>query len=139
MNERPPVRSARELVVGVNGPEVVISGRTAAFLLRYAHLDKYHLEHRGEDAEIDQALIALKVVALEWRNTATGTKNAAKPELDAQSEWLSTKQVADALAMTDRAIRKAIRENRLQATTIGRAYRINREQLAHFKARRTTS
>jgi len=111
----------------------------AAVLLRYAELDRYHLTHRGEDAEVDQALIALKVAALTWRESATGTKNAARPELAPQLEWLSTKEAADALAMTDRAIRKAIREDRLQAATIGRAYRINREQLAHFKARKESA
>ncbi|MET3450101.1 helix-turn-helix domain-containing protein [Curtobacterium sp. 1544] len=129
-------RQARELVHGTDGPVVLVSARAAAWLIRYAELDSYHQTHRGEDAEVDQTLIALKVAALSWRNAATGTKSAAKPELTAQLEWLSTKQAADALAMTDRAIRKAIRENRLQATTVGRAYRINREQLAHFKARK---
>ncbi|MEG8035381.1 helix-turn-helix domain-containing protein [Sphingomonas sp. LR61] len=132
------IRQARELVHGTDGPVVLISARAAAWLIRYAELERYHEVHRGEDAEIDQTLIALKVAALSWRNTATGTKSAATPELAAQSEWLSTKQAADALAMTDRAIRKAIRENRLKATTVGRAYRINREQLAHFKARKGT-
>ncbi|TCK63611.1 excisionase family DNA-binding protein [Curtobacterium sp. PhB136] len=115
---------------------LIVSGRVAAWMLRYAGLEAYHLEHRGEDAEIDQTLIAMKVAALSWRSAATGTQSAALPELPAQSEWLSTKQAADALAMTDRAIRKAIRENRLKANRVGRAYRINREQLAHFKARK---
>lgn len=132
-------RQARELLHGLDGPAVVVPARTAAWLLRYADLDRYHLNHRGEDAEVDQVLIALKAAALIWRETATGTKNAPKPELPPQLQWLSTKQAADALAMTDRAIRKAIRENRLQATIIGRAYRINREQLAHFKARKGQS
>lgn len=136
MNDVALVRRAKDLVIGVSGPEVVVSGRAAAWLLRYAGLNEYHLDHRGEDAEIDETLVALKVAALTWRNTATGTADAPKPELGAQSEWLSTKQVADALAMTDRAIRKAIRENRLKANRVGRAYRINREQLAHFKARK---
>jgi excisionase family DNA binding protein len=131
-----PQRQARELIHGADGPVVVITGRVAAWMLRFAGLEQYHAEHRGQDPEIDQALIAMKVVALSWRTSATGTRNAAAPELDAQSVWLSTKQAADALAMTDRAIRKAIRENRLKATTVGRAYRINREQLAHFKARK---
>ena len=132
------VKQASELLTGVDGPVVLLSARACAWLLRYAELDRYHLDHRGEDAEIDQSLIALKTAALIWRYTATGTKNAARPELAADSEWLSTKQAADALAMTDRAIRKAIREKRLQANTVGRAYRINREQLAHFKARKGT-
>jgi len=130
--------NAAALVAGMSGPVVIMSGRVAAVLLRYADLDRYHLDHRGEDSEVDAALIAMKVVALQWRSTATGTRDAPKAELDGQSEWLSTKQAADALAMTDRAIRKAIRENRLKATTVGRAYRINREQLAHFKARKGT-
>lgn len=136
MNDVALVRRAKDLVIGVSGPEVVVSGRAAAWLLRYAGLNEYHLDHRGEDAEIDETLVALKVAALTWRNTATGTADAPKAELDAQSHWLSTKQAADALAMTDRAIRKAIRENRLKANRVGRAYRINREQLAHFKARK---
>jgi excisionase family DNA binding protein len=129
-------RQARELVHGTDGPVVLVSARAAAWLIRYAELESYHQTYRGEDGEIDQTLIALKVAALSWRNAATGTRDAPKPELASESEWLSTKQAADALAMTDRAIRKAIREQRLQATTIGRAYRINREQLAHFKARK---
>lgn len=130
------IRDAKDLIIGANGPEVVVSGRVAAWLMRYAELDRYHLDNRGIDSEVDQTLVALKVAALSWRNTETGTKAAAVAELAPQLQWLSTKQAADALAMTDRAIRKAIRENRLQATIIGRAYRINREQLAHFKARK---
>ncbi|MFL0359063.1 excisionase family DNA-binding protein [Curtobacterium flaccumfaciens] len=130
------IRQARELVHGMDGVVVLVTGRAAAWLLRYAELDHYHASHRGEDPEIDQTLIALKVAALSWRESATGTKNAAAAELPTQLQWLSTKQAADALAMTDRAIRKAIRENRLKANRVGRAYRINREQLAHFKARK---
>lgn len=130
------IRQARDLVHGTEGPVVLISARAAAWLIRYAELERYHEAHRGQDAEIDQSLIALKVAALSWRSAATGTSNAPRPELATQLEWLSTKQAADALAMTDRAIRKAIRENRLKANRVGRAYRINREQLAHFKARK---
>jgi excisionase family DNA binding protein len=141
-NATPPARVARhnrqasELVLGANGPVVTVSARVAAILMRSADLNTYHLKHRGIDAEVDQTLIALKVIALSWRETATGTKNAPKAELTPELEWLSTQQAGVALALTDSAIRKAIRENRLQASRIGRAYRINREQLAHFKARK---
>lgn len=75
------VRRASELILGHHGPEVIVSARAAAFLLRYAALDQYHREHRGEDAEIDETLVALKTAALIWRNTETGTMNAARPEL----------------------------------------------------------
>lgn len=122
--------------MGADGPVVTVSARVAAFLMRYAGLNTYHLDNRGVDPEVDQTLIALKVIALSWRETATGTKNAARPELDPQSEWLSTQQAGAVLRMTDSAIRKAIRDNRLQANRVGRSYRINREQLAHFKGRK---
>lgn len=122
--------------MGADGPVVTVSARVAAVLMRCAGLETYHYSNRGIDPEVDQTLIALKVVALHWRGSATGTKNAPTPELDAQSEWLSTEQAGSALAMTGSAIRKAIRENRLQANRVGRAYRIDREQLAHFKARK---
>lgn len=124
------------LVVGRGGPSVIITGRVAAFLLRYAQLETYHRQHRGEDPEVDSALIAMKAVALEWRSSATGTREAAAPELDRSSVWLSTEQAAGALAMTDSGIRKAIRENRLKATRVGKTWRINQEQLAHFRARK---
>ncbi|MDN4595907.1 helix-turn-helix domain-containing protein [Leifsonia virtsii] len=130
------VRQATELVIAAGGPEVIISGRAAAFLLRYAGLNQYHVDHRGEDPEIDQTLVALKVAALAWRGTATGTQEAAKPELDRGSQWLSTSQAAAAIQVTDRAIRKAIRERRLHAEKVGRTYRISREQLAHYRERR---
>jgi excisionase family DNA binding protein len=129
-------REASQLILGTDGPVVVVSARTAAYLLRYADLERFRREHRGEDSEVDQTLIAMTVVALHWRGTATGTKEAPQPELDRSSVWLSTQQAAGALAMTDSGIRKAIRENRLRATRVGKAWRINQEQLAHFRANR---
>jgi len=57
-------RRASELIVGTSGPKVIVSGRAAAGLLRYAGLNEYHLNHRGEDAEIDETLVALKAAGL---------------------------------------------------------------------------
>lgn len=129
----PEPRSASSLVVAADGPEVLVSGRVAAYLLRHAGLDQWRREHRGEDPEVDNTLVALTVVALKWRGSATGTQQAARPELNPQSEWLSTSQAATQLGITDAGVRKAIRERRLDANQIGRSYRINLEQLAHFK------
>ena len=135
MTGRMPARDVERRVIGVNGPEVVVPGRVAAYLLRNAGLDVYRREHRGEDPEVDNTLLALTIIALHWRNTATGTRNAAAPELAASSEWLSTNQAATVLGLTERGIRKAIQEHRLQATRVGRTWRISREQLAHYQQR----
>lgn len=129
---RPP-----EYLVLSNG--VFVTARVAAYLLRYAELERYRISHRGEDPEVDSTLVALTVAALEWRSSATGTKDAARPELDTSLEWLGTRAAATQLGVTDSAIRKAIRERRLKAEKIGSVYRINREQLAHFKQNRSAN
>ncbi|PZE93901.1 hypothetical protein DEJ00_01395 [Curtobacterium sp. MCLR17_039] len=128
-------RQPENLVVGSHGPEVTVTGRVAAYLLRHAGLDAYRRQHRGEDPEVDNTLVALTVVALNWRSSATGTREAATPELDHTADWMSTRQAADALGLSDRGIRKAIQEHRLHAVRVGRAWRVDREQLAQYTER----
>ncbi|TDN42555.1 excisionase family DNA binding protein [Curtobacterium flaccumfaciens] len=128
---RPP----EHLVLGGRGPEAVVTGRVAAYLLRHAGLDDYRRRHRGEDPEVDNTLVALTLVALTWRSSATGTRQAATPELDHTADWMSTRQAAEALGLSDRGIRKAIQERRLHAVRVGRAWRVDREQLAQYTER----
>jgi excisionase family DNA binding protein len=125
------------MVVGADGPVVMLSARVCAYLNRYAGLEEFRREHRGADAEVDAALVAIRVLELQFRNSATGTKEAAKPELDASSKWLSTSETGNRLGITDRGVRTAIADGRLQAENVAGRWRINLEQLAHFKANRT--
>jgi len=112
---------------------VRVSARVAAWLLRYAGLDQYRREHRGEDPEVDNTLVQLTVIAYEWRSSATGTRDAPKAELDPQFTWMSTTQAAQQIGLTPRGIVKAITENRLKAERVGRTWRINPEQLAYYQ------
>ncbi|MCA1709456.1 MAG: hypothetical protein LC808_41710 [Actinobacteria bacterium] len=59
MSRRAPV-PAEHLVHGLDAPVVLVSGRVAAWLLSRARLDQYHRTHRGDDAEVDQTLLALR-------------------------------------------------------------------------------
>jgi excisionase family DNA binding protein len=129
-------RDAVNLIHGLDGPVIVINARTAAYLNRYAGLAAYRREHRGEDAEVDQALLGLALLEMKWRETATGTKEAPKPELDTSSQWLSTTQAGTQLGVTDRAIRKAITEHRLKALRVNDRWRITRTDLEHYRAAR---
>ncbi|QRY39427.1 helix-turn-helix domain-containing protein [Microbacterium hominis] len=70
-----------------------------------------------------------------WRRSVTGTARAAQPERTAVSEWLTTAQAAALVGFTDRGIRKAITEGRLDATNVDGRWRISREALAHFRSR----
>jgi excisionase family DNA binding protein len=133
------VKTPEHLVHGIDGPVVILSSRVAAYLNRYAGLDAYRSAHRGEDPEVDQALLSIAIVAAQWRSSATGTPQATKPELAANSEWLSTTDAASRLQMTDGGIRKAIREHRLKATTVAGRHRISRTDFEHYRAARRTT
>lgn len=118
-------------------PCVIVPARVAAYLERYAELDRYRRERRGEDAEVDQVLLALHEVALAWRGSATGTRDAAPTEHPAEShQWLNCQQAATVLGIGDRAVRKAIERNLLPAKSIDGRWRISREDLAHYRATR---
>jgi excisionase family DNA binding protein len=124
------------VLVGKNGPSVVIDGRTCAWLERYAHLSALRVQVRGTVPDISTQLEEIRVAAMAWRSSATGTEEAPTAELAARSQWLSTKEAAEQLHMTDRAVRKAIREGRLTATAVGRAYRVAIEDVATYNDRK---
>ena len=135
-------RPASSLVHGVDGPVVVISGRVAAFLGRYAGLDDFRVQNRGRDSEVDEALVALRLVAMAWKETrgvgsgdTTARPTAAQPPAES-SQGLTTNQAAARLGVGAEAVRKAIREERLEAQQIDGRWRITPEALEHFKAAR---
>lgn len=119
------------------GPAVVLNGRACAWIAHYAQLSALRVRVRGTDPEISKALEEIHAAAMAWRGSATGTAVATQPEPATQSsQWLSTGQAADLAQVSDSAIRKAIREDRLPATQVGGRYRISREDIAHYRAAR---
>jgi excisionase family DNA binding protein len=131
------IKTVGELVVGAEGPETRISGRVAEYLMRHAGLDEFRRAHRGADAEVDNALIAMSVVAGAWRASATGSSEAAKPEVAASSEWLSTTEAGQLLNVTDRMIRLACKTERLKGIRRNGRWRIHRTDLEHYRAARS--
>lgn len=130
-------RPVEGYVHGEHGRVVIIPGRVAAWLERHLGLNEVRINTRGTDAEVSNVLMAIHLAALEWRSAATGTVTVAPAEPASTSEaWVTTTQAADLLAVSDRAIRKAIAEDRLPATRVGNAWRISREEVEHFRAAR---
>lgn len=126
-------RSADSYVHG-GGMVVIVPARIAALLNRHAGLERFRLNNRGADPELDAVLVAFRMAELTWRNSVTGTARAAEPELDANYQWLSTTQVATITGITDRGVRAAIKRGDLKAECTDGRYRISREQLAHWRA-----
>ena len=114
----------------LRSPGVHVPARVAAWFLRYASLGEY----RGRDGEVDDVLDAMVTMAGLWRRSVTGTPRAPEPERGALSEWLTTAQAADLIGFTDRGIRKAIAEGRLDAINVDGRWRITREAFAHYRS-----
>ena len=136
-----PPRPAEHLLCGVNGPAVLVPCRVAAWLLSRAGLAKYHHTHRGDDPEVDQVLIALKLAALAWRERNASADRVTRAAETAQQpapspQWLTTTTAARALGIGDRAVRKAIGAGRLRATWAGGQWWIDPEDVAHYRAQR---
>lgn len=127
---------AAAYLVGVQGAAAVVPGRVAAWLERHGHLNELRARARGGDPEIDAALVALRIAALTWRASATGTEDAPEPEVGPRSEWLSTTTAAGHLGITDRAVRLAISQGRLPAEQVDGRWRISREDTEHYRAAR---
>ncbi|MGF6834000.1 hypothetical protein QF015_002175 [Paenarthrobacter sp. TE4293] len=130
-----PQRQASAYVHGVGSPVVVLPGRVCAWLERYAKLNEVRIQNRGADAEVDAVLVAVRLAALAWRDAATGSSVAAKPEAATDlKRWFTTTQAGDKIGITDRAVRLAIKEHRLKASNIDGRWRIALEDIEHFKA-----
>jgi excisionase family DNA binding protein len=135
-------RTAEQMVHGLDGPCAVLPGRACAALNRLLELDKVRIQIRGQDAQLDQALMAIKLAATAFAGSGTGTFVAPQPEPMARSgqqlkDTVGTTTAATILGMTDRAIRKAINEKRLPATKDDSGHhRISRNDLANYLATR---
>lgn len=117
---------------------VVVPARVAAYLESKAGLSSFRVSNRGADAEVDSVLIALHLAAMNWRGSATGTRDAAPAEPPADSPHrLTTSQAAALLQVGERAIRKAIANESLPAENINGRWVITREDIEHYRARRT--
>lgn len=124
------------MIVGDQGPAVVLSARTAAWLERYADLTSLRVRVRGTDPAISRELEEIRYAAMSWRSSVSGTEAAVAPEPVTSSGWLTTTQAAGLVGVTDRAIRKAIAEGRLISTEVNGRHRVSREDLEHYRAAR---
>ena len=124
------------MILGEDGSAVVLSARTAAWLERYADLTALRVRVRGTDPAISRDLEDLRLAALSWRSSATGTAVATTEELPPSSKWLSTAQAADLLGVSRRGIGQAITRRQLPATRVGRVWRVSRADVEHYRAAR---
>lgn len=111
-----PPRPIETYVHGLAGPLGLIEGPEAVALLNYCDMGAYLREHRGTNPHLDRAIAKLRLVSLAYRGTGHGTFPAEPQEPAKRSDGrLTTRQAADLLGVTPRAVTKAINEGRLPA------------------------
>jgi excisionase family DNA binding protein len=134
------IRPAEQLVH--QGAVAVIDGRVCHLLNKLVGLDKLRAQVRGQDAQLDQALLAIRLAGVAYDETASaGTVSAPPEEYVSRSnrqlnDTLSTTEAAALLRISRRAVSKECKQKRLAATLVGRNYRITRDDLAAYAARR---
>lgn len=125
------------------GPSVTLDGLLCAKLNKLLGLDKIRAQLRGKDRHLDEGLLAIRLTAAAYESSSAGTYSAPQPVPVSRStqqlnDTVSTSTAADILGLTDRAIRKAITENRLKATQLDKRWRIHRDDLAQYQADKDT-
>jgi len=129
------------VIVGADGPAVVISARTAVFLEQHGRLSALRVRVRGINPEVSRELEELRYVAMSHchsgSTSAAGSRDDRSPEVAAPSQvWMSSEQASRHLDLTGRAVRLACHEGRLPAERVGGRWRISSAAVAEFGAGR---
>lgn len=109
---------------------VIVPPRIAAWIEKHAGVtSEWCIALRDTDAPAYAVLAALHLSALQHRS-GIGTKLVGVQSGRQESKtWLTTVEAADALGVTDRAVRKRIATGRIPAARIGGRWLIRRNHL----------
>ena len=95
-----------------------------------------HRRLRGLDPLRDAVLAALIIGAAVWRQQVE-TNAAPQPEPAPRSPVMTTSRAAYALGISDRAVRKACTDGRLDAELVDGQWRITRASVEAYEPRRS--
>lgn len=88
----------------------------------------------GARPDLLNLLEAIRSAGARWAGADVGTSGAEPQEQ--RREWVSTKEAARMIGISDSGVRKACRERRLDADSTSGPWLIHREAIAHFCAAR---
>jgi excisionase family DNA binding protein len=121
-------------VHGIDGAVAVVPARVAAWMDARFHLGQVRQAVRGFDPEVDAALLGLHLAAMTWPASDHGSEQGKCAEVEPPCTWVGTRQAADRLNITERAVRQAIATKRLPAEQVDGRWRITRDDVEHYRA-----
>ncbi|WP_208739637.1 helix-turn-helix domain-containing protein [Arthrobacter agilis] len=134
---QPAWRPPSAYIHGIDGPTVTLSARFCSWLEWHADLNALRINVRGNDGEVDSILNAIRTAAMAWKNTnSVPGRQSPEPPEEMQS-WFTATAAGEYLKMSDRGVRLAISEGRLNAKKQANGqYLIHAEDLIHFQGAR---
>jgi len=132
------------VIVGTDGPAVVLSAETAYWLEKLCKVSTLRMRLRdGRHVRVSQELLDLRQAAMSFDPTqlptdaAVGSRSAEEARWLEQRDWWSVAEAADSLGIGERAVRLACSQDRLDAERVGGRWRITQTALNDFKTGRT--
>lgn len=120
----------------VHGDQVIVPAEFA-YLLDRLCLNQIRPKLRSSNPQLDEVMAAMHWAGVRWVESGRGTSVVSQPEpVRPSTETVSTTTAASILGISDRAVRKAITEGRLEATQVDGRYRINRNDVEQARANR---
>lgn len=115
---------------------LLVPARVAARMLKLLELGVVAARQRGAASAVNLDMeIVLDALheAAEEAGSGTGTTVLVERRLDASGKLLGTQGAADRIGCSERAVRKAIAEGRLNAVRVGRAWLIGERELDWYR------
>lgn len=138
-------RFAREYLF--DGDGMYLPGWLADHLERQFAVSAHRMRVRGADPTVDEALLAFAHIVSAWRaagsdqGSVDGTSLPETPEPAPRStgDALLVAEAAGLVGISDRAVRRAICENRLPAQRIGRRWLVDRADAMTYREQRKSA
>jgi hypothetical protein len=115
---------------------VLVPARCAWLLTTaFADVRNYHRANRGNDAEFDNVLVALKEAGARWsagHAFRLESTTAVGSHVESRSPWLSTTEAGKLLGISRQAVSLAIRQGRLTGRLIGGRWALDPDDVASF-------
>jgi hypothetical protein len=111
---------------------------TAYLLEKVAGVSQLRQRLRGLNPKVCQELLDLREMALRYEPPVLPEAEAASPEVATGlgSGRLNAMQAADLIGISDRAVRLACTEGRLDADLVGGRWRVTRDEAKRFRDER---
>ncbi|GAA1154910.1 helix-turn-helix domain-containing protein [Nocardioides aquiterrae] len=114
-----------------------LTAEMAGWMIRRPEFKALRIAARGEHPTVFNYLVAVSALGDKWCSSQARTPLTNTDEQPTElRSWVTSSEAADLLGGGPRAVQQAIARGRLKATKVNGVWRIEREDLEHYRATR---